>query len=176
MEGLAAGMATVGKLFKAQEYYVPEVLLCAEAMQIGLGILTPHLRAGRSETKGKVVLGTIQGDIHDIGKDLVKLMLDISGFTVYDLGTNVPYQAYVDELIRTDADIVGISAMMTTTMMGMKKVIQMVKEVKPDVGILIGGAPVTKEIVKMFKADGSAQSAADVVDEVKRVLALRTAQ
>jgi methanogenic corrinoid protein MtbC1 len=174
-DGLAAGMATVGDLFKAQEYYVPEVLLCAEAMQAGLDILTPHLRAGDSKSRGRVVLGTIQGDIHDIGKNIVKLMLEISGFTVYDLGTNVPYQLFVDELVRTEAELVGISAMMTTTMMGMKKVIQLVREARPEVGILIGGAPVSREIVKMFKADGFALSASDVVDEVKRVLALRTA-
>lgn len=138
-DGLAAGMNTVGILFKNQEYYVPEVLLCAEAMKIGLDILTPHLKAGDAKSRGKIVLGTIQGDIHDIGKNLVKLMLEIAGFTVYDLGTNVPYQTFVDELIRTEADVVGISAMMTTTMMGMKKVIQLVREAKPEVGILIGG-------------------------------------
>lgn len=175
MEGLAAGMNTVGKLFKAQEYYVPEVLLCAEAMQAGLDILTPLLRAGEAASQGKVVLGTIQGDIHDIGKNLVKLMLEIAGFTVYDLGNNVPYQTFVDEAIRNDADVVGISAMMTTTMMGMKKVIQMVKEAKPGIGVLIGGAPVTKEIVKMFNADGYAPSAADVADEVTRLVKQKSA-
>ncbi len=172
-DGLAAGMVTVGELFKNQEYYVPEVLLCAEAMRIGLDILTPHLKAGDAKSRGKIVLGTIQGDIHDIGKNLVKLMLEIAGFTVYDLGTNVPYQTFVDELLRTEADVVGISAMMTTTMMGMKKVIQLVRDAKPEVAILIGGAPVSKEVVKMFKADGHATAAADVVDEVKRVMALR---
>ncbi|MCE5335726.1 MAG: cobalamin-dependent protein [Desulfobacteraceae bacterium] len=175
MRGLAAGMNTVGQLFKSQEYYVPEVLLCAEAMQAGLRVLTPHLRAGQSESRGKIVLGTIQGDVHDIGKNLVKLMLEIAGFTVYDLGVNVAHQTFVDEAARTGADVVGISAMMTTTMMGMKKVIQILREARPEVRILIGGAPVTAEIVKMFKADGYAQSAADVVDAVERVLARETA-
>ncbi len=175
MGGLAAGMNTVGQLFKAQEYYVPEVLLCAEAMQAGLAVLTPHLRGGQSESRGKIVLGTIQGDVHDIGKNLVKLMLEIAGFTVYDLGVNVPYQTFVDEAARTGADIVGISAMMTTTMMGMKKVIQILREARPEVRVLIGGAPVTADIVKMFKADGYAQSAADVVETVERVLAQKMA-
>lgn len=171
MGGLASGMDTVGKLFKSQEYFVPEVLLCAEAMNAGLDLLKPLLPASADNGLGVVVLATVQGDVHDIGKNIVGMMLEIAGFTVHDLGANVPHQKVVDEVTRVGADLLGISAMMTTTMMGMKTLIPMVRGAKPGVGVLIGGAPVTKDIVKMFKADGYAVTAADVVDEAKRVMA-----
>jgi methanogenic corrinoid protein MtbC1 len=171
LHGLSAGMETVGKLFKAQEYFVPEVLLCAEAMTAGLEILQPRLPTGETKAEGTIVLGTVQGDIHDLGKNLVKMMLEIGGFTVFDLGNNVPHDRFVDEMIRTDADLVGISAMMTTTMMAMKGLIQKVKQAKPGVGVLIGGAPITREIVMMFKADGYSASAAEVLEEARRVMA-----
>jgi methanogenic corrinoid protein MtbC1 len=171
LHGLTAGMETVGKLFKSQEYFVPEVLLCAEAMNAGLEILQPRLPTAETKTEGTIVLGTVQGDVHDLGKNLVKMMLEIGGFTVFDLGNNVPHDRFVDEMIRTNADLVGISAMMTTTMMAMKGLIQKVKQAKPGVGVLIGGAPITREIVKMFKADGYSDSAAEVLDEARRVMA-----
>jgi methanogenic corrinoid protein MtbC1 len=171
LDGLAAGMNTVGRLFKEQEYFVPEVLLCAEAMNAGVELLKPRMRAAEVKSEGTVVLGTVQGDVHDIGKNLVKMMLEVGGFTVHDLGANVPHERFVEEVLRTDADLVGISAMMTTTMMGMKTVIPMIKAGKPGVGVLVGGAPVTHQIAAMFKADGYTQSAADIVAEAKRVMA-----
>jgi corrinoid protein of di/trimethylamine methyltransferase len=171
MEGLAGGMNTVGELFKKQEYFVPEVLLCAEAMNAGLAVLSPHLKAGEARSEGTVIIGTVQGDIHDIGKNLVKMMLEVGGFKVHDLGVDVPHEKFVEEAVRVKADIVGVSSMMTTTMMGMKKLIPMLKEASPSVAVMIGGAPVTPAIVKMFKADGFAASAADVVVEAKRLVA-----
>lgn len=171
MHGLSTGMDTVGALFKQQEYFVPEVLLCAEAMNAGMEVLRPHLQASSTRTLGTIILGTVQGDVHDIGKNIVRMMLEIGGFDVHDLGNNVPHKRFAEELARTDADLVGVSAMMTTTMMGMRSLIGMVKETKPHVGVLIGGAPVTREIAKMFNADGYADSAADVVGEAKRVMA-----
>ncbi len=171
LDGLAAGMNTVGRLFKDQEYFVPEVLLCAEAMNAGVELLKPRMRGAEVKSEGTVVLGTVQGDVHDIGKNLVKMMLEVGGFTVHDLGANVPHERFVEEVLRTDADLVGISAMMTTTMMGMKTVIPMIKAGKPGVGVLVGGAPVTHQIAAMFKADGYTQSAADIVAEAKRVMA-----
>jgi corrinoid protein of di/trimethylamine methyltransferase len=173
IKGLAGGMGTVGELFKKQDYFVPEVLLCAEAMDAGVKVLAPHLKAGDVKSEGVVVLGTIQGDVHDIGKNLVKMMLEVGGFTVHDLGTDVPHERFVTEAARTNADIVGISAMMTTTMMGMKKVIQMLKQTNPQVAIMIGGAPVTPAVVKLFQADGFAANAAEVVSEARRVMATR---
>lgn len=170
MDGLVAGMNSVGKLFKAQEYFVPEVLLCAEAMNAGLDILKAHLDAAESKA-GVIVIGTIQGDIHDLGKNLVSLMLEVGGFTVLDLGYDVAFERFVDEAVRNKADIVAISAMMTTTMMGIKKLIPMLRAACPDAKILIGGAPVTSAVVKMFGADGFTPSAVDIADEARRVLA-----
>jgi methanogenic corrinoid protein MtbC1 len=171
LHGVASGMQTVGGLFKSQEYFVPEVLLCADAMKIGLDILRSQLTVIESKCEGTIIIGTVQGDIHDLGKNIVKMMLEIGGFTVHDLGTNVPHEKFVDELLRCDADLIGLSAMMTTSMMGMKTVIQKVKAAKSNVGVLIGGAPVNRDIVKLFKADGYSVTAADVVDEAKRVFA-----
>jgi len=144
MDGLAAGMEEVGRLYDTNEYFVPEVLMCADALYGGLDILRPHLPKDGSTSKGQVVIGTVQGDVHDIGKNLVKMMFDVGGFTVYDLGRDVPLESFVEEQLRTDSEIVAMSAMMTTTMLGMKKVIQMIKDKNPDVAIMLGGAPVTK--------------------------------
>jgi len=171
MDGLVAGMNTVGQLFKDQEYFVPEVLLCAESMNAGLDILKPHLTA-TGEKAGKVVIGTIQGDIHDLGKNLVSMMLEVGGFEVIDLGNNVEFQTYVDAAIEHKADIVAISAMMTTTMMGIKKLLPMLRAACPEAKVLIGGAPVTGAVVKMFGADGYTASAVDIAAEARRVLGL----
>ena len=169
MDGLVAGMNTVGQLFKDQEYFVPEFLLCAESMNSGLDILKPHLTS-TGDKAGKVVIGTIQGDIHDLGKNLVSMMLEVGGFEVIDLGNNVEFQTYVDAAIEHKADIVAISAMMTTTMMGIKKLLPMLRASCPDAKVLIGGAPVTGAVVKMFGAEGYAASAVDVSAEARRVL------
>jgi len=135
MNGLAAGMEVVGNLYDRQEYFVPEMLMCAEALYAGLDILKPHLKkTDASSVKGQVIIGTIQGDVHDIGKNLIKMIFEVGGFTVHDLGKDVPLEKFSEEQLRTDADIVALSAMMTTTMMGMKKVIQMIKEKTPTVG------------------------------------------
>ena len=170
LEGLASGMLEVGKLFEKQEYFVPEVLMCADALNIGLETVTPHLPAGGGAKKGKVVIGTVQGDVHDIGKNLIKLMSDISGYEIIDLGNDVPLDKFVEVQKETNADIVAMSAMMTTTMMGMKKVIKMVKENDPDCGIILGGAPLTPQVVKLFGADGFADSAGSVVEELDRMM------
>jgi corrinoid protein of di/trimethylamine methyltransferase len=171
LDGVAAGMLEVGKLFEKQEYFVPEVLMCADALNIGLDVLTPHIPKESKETKGTIVLGTVQGDVHDIGKNLVKLMLDVNGFTVYDLGKDVPLEQFVAKQEETGAEIIALSSMMTTTMMGMKKVVQMVKEKNIKVGILLGGAPVSKKVVDLFGADGCAASAMGAVEEAVRLTA-----
>ena len=129
MNGLAAGMEIVGDLYDKQEYFVPELLLCADALYAGLGILKPHIKMGDAgeQVKGQVVIGTVQGDVHDIGKNIIKMMFEVAGFIIHDLGRDVPLEKFVEEQMRTDSDIVALSAMMTTTMMGMKKVIEMIK-------------------------------------------------
>ena len=132
LAGLSGGMMRVGELFAGGEYFVPEVLLCADAMDAGLKIIRPHIpKKDSADSKPAVLLATVEGDVHDIGKNLVKLMLDVNGYTVHDLGADVPLAKIVEELTRTGAKIVGLSAMMTTTMMAMKKVISHAQGKKP---------------------------------------------
>jgi len=179
MNGLAAGMEIVGDLYDKHEYFVPELLLCADALYAGLDILKPLIKPediGES-AKGQVVIGTVQGDVHDIGKNIIKMMFEVAGFTVHDLGRDVPLEKFVEEQMRTDSDIVALSAMMTTTMMGMKKVVEMIKEKNPNVAIMLGGAPVTKDVTKLFGADGYADSAGNAVQEaIKMISRLREMQ
>jgi methylmalonyl-CoA mutase cobalamin-binding domain/chain len=179
MNGLAAGMVIVGELYDKHEYFVPELLMCADALYAGLDILKPHIKPedlGESAT-GQVVIGTVQGDVHDIGKNIIKMMFEVAGFTVHDLGRDVPLEKFVEEQMRTDSDIVALSAMMTTTMMGMKKVVEMIKEKNPDVAIMLGGAPVTKDVTELFGADGYADSAGNAVQEaIKMISRLREMQ
>jgi corrinoid protein of di/trimethylamine methyltransferase len=179
MNGLAAGMEIVGDLYDKHEYFVPELLLCADALYAGLDILKPLIKPedlGES-AKGQVVIGTVQGDVHDIGKNIIKMMFEVAGFTVHDLGRDVPLEKFVEEQMRTDSEIVALSAMMTTTMMGMKKVVEMIKEKNPNVAIMLGGAPVTKDVTELFGADGYADSAGNAVQEaIKMISRLREMQ
>jgi len=177
MNGLAAGMETVGDLYDNQEYFVPEMLMCADALYAGLDILRPHINEEDIKNMGQVVIGTVQGDVHDIGKNIIKLMFDVGGFEVHDLGRDVPLEKFVEEQMKTDSEIVAMSAMMTTTMTGMKKVIEMIKEKNPDVAIMLGGAPVTQDVADLFGADGYAESAGNAVQEaIKMISQLRKLQ
>ena len=174
MDGLAAGMEVVGDLYEKHEYFVPEVLMCADALYAGLAILRPHVPKSESGSVAQVVIGSIQGDVHDIGKNLVKMMFDVAGWEVYDLGRDVPLEKFVEEQLRTDTEVVAMSAMMTTTMLGMKKVIKMIKDKNPDVAIMLGGAPVTQDVATLFGADGYAESAGNAVAEgIKMIGRLR---
>lgn len=177
MDGLAAGMEVVGELYEKNEYFVPEVLMCADALYAGLDILRPHVPKSESGSIAQVVIGSIQGDVHDIGKNLVKMMFDVAGWQVHDLGRDVPLENFVETQLRTDAEVVAMSAMMTTTMLGMKKVIKMIKDKNPNVGIMLGGAPVTKDVANLFGADGYAESAGNAVAEgIKMIARLREMQ
>jgi corrinoid protein of di/trimethylamine methyltransferase len=177
MDGLAAGMEVVGELYEKHEYFVPEVLMCADALYGGLDILRPHVPKQKDGVNAQVVIGSIQGDVHDIGKNLVKMMFDVAGWEVHDLGRDVPLESFVEEQMRTDSEVVAMSAMMTTTMLGMKKVIAMIKEKNPNVGIMLGGAPVTKDVANLFGADGYAESAGNAVSEgIKMISRLREMQ
>lgn len=174
MDGLAAGMEVVGELYDKNEYFVPEVLMCADALYGGLDILRPHVPDKQDGVNAQVVIGSIQGDVHDIGKNLVKMMFDVAGWDVHDLGRDVPLENFVTEQLKTDSEVVAMSAMMTTTMLGMKKVINMIKEKNPDVAIMLGGAPVTKDVATLFGADGYAESAGNAVSEgIKMIGRLR---
>jgi corrinoid protein of di/trimethylamine methyltransferase len=172
MDGLADGMIEVGELYNKKEYFVPELLLCSDALYAGLDILRPAIKAsGReSEAKGSIVLGVVEGDVHDIGKNLIKMMFDVAGWTVHDLGKDVPLDKFVEEQIRTDSEIVGLSALMTTSMVAMKEVVKKLKEKNPNVRIMLGGAPITPEIVEMYGADGYAESAGTAVDEAIKLI------
>jgi dimethylamine corrinoid protein len=177
LEGLAEGMILVGDLYNKKEYFVSELLLCADALYAGLELLKPAIVAsGRiSEAKGSIVLGVVEGDVHDIGKNLIKMMFDVAGWTVYDLGKDVPLEKFVEEQLRTDSDIVGLSALMTTSMISMPEIVKKLKEKNPKVRIMLGGAPITPETVEKYGADGYAKDAGTAVDEaIKLIKMLKT--
>jgi corrinoid protein of di/trimethylamine methyltransferase len=172
--GLVSGMEEVGRLFESQEYFVPELLMSADALYAGLDILKPHVKKMDLGVRGSVVIGTVEGDVHDIGKNIVKMMFDVAGFTVYDLGRDVPLDKFVEEQIKTDSDLVCLSAMMTTTMVGMKKVIDNLKAKNPDIKIMIGGAPVSQDIADKWGADGYAKDANNALkDAINMVSSLK---
>lgn len=171
MSGLAAGMEKVGQLYASQEYFVPQLLVCADALYAGLEILRPHIKRRTEEAKLKIVIGTVEGDIHDIGKNLVKIMFDAAGWTVYDLGRDVKIERFAEEQERTASDVVALSALMTTSMLAMPRIVKMVKAINPSVAIMVGGAPLTPEIAKLYGADGYASNAGEVVRETVSVIA-----
>ena len=172
--GLVSGMEEVGRLFESQEYFVPELLMSADALYAGLDILKPHVKKMDLGVRGSVVIGTVEGDVHDIGKNIVKMMFDVAGFTVYDLGRDVPLDKFVEEQIKTDSDLVCLSAMMTTTMVGMKKVIDNLKAKNPNIKIMIGGAPVSQDIADKWGADGYAKDANNALkDAINMISSLK---
>lgn len=171
MDGLAAGMDVVGQYFASGEYFVPEVLMCADALYAGLDILRPHIKMDASKmVKGSVVIGTVEGDIHDIGKNLVKMMFEVAGFTVHDLGRDVPLDNFVEKYLETDADIVCMSAMMTTTMIGMPVVIEKVRAKNPHAKIMIGGAPINEDIAGKWGADATGEDAPNALQEALNMI------
>jgi methanogenic corrinoid protein MtbC1 len=170
MQGLAVGMDRVGELYTLQEYFVPELLLCSDALYAGLGVLRPHLRADHLGPQGKVILGVVEGDIHDIGKNLVKTMFEAAGWDVLDLGKDVKLDRFVEEQGTFGADVIGLSALMTTSMLAMEKLVGMLKERYPDVRIIVGGAPLNSQIATQYGADGFAGDAVLAVKEATRLL------
>ena len=171
-EGLIAGMDVVGRKFKANEMYIPEVLIAARAMHAAMDILKPLLAASGVKSKGIAVIGTVQGDLHDIGKNLVSMMLEGAGFTVIDIGVDIPADKYVEAAKENKAQIVGLSALLTTTMPAMKEIIDALKkdpETK-NVKIIVGGAPVTQEYADSIGADGYAADASSAVDISEKLL------
>jgi 5-methyltetrahydrofolate--homocysteine methyltransferase len=164
--GLIAGMDEVGKDFKAGELFVPEVLIAARAMHAGMGILRPLLAESDMPSAGKCLIGTVQGDLHDIGKNLVKMMIEGAGFETVDLGTDVKPQAFVEAVREHQPKIVGMSALLTTTMVNMKTVIEALEEagLRDSIKIMIGGAPVTAAFAEEIGADAYAPDAASAVD------------
>jgi 5-methyltetrahydrofolate--homocysteine methyltransferase len=165
-------MNVVGVRFKNNEFYVPEVLIAARAMHAGMSIIKPLLAAGGVEPVAKVAIGTVQGDLHDIGKNLVAMMLEGAGFEIIDLGVDVKPEQYVDAVKNKGAKVVALSALLTTTMPSMKETIQAIQEagLRDSVKIMIGGAPVTQNYADEIGADGYSPDAASAVDTAKTLL------
>jgi 5-methyltetrahydrofolate--homocysteine methyltransferase len=169
-EGLIAGMEKVGEDFKNCVLYVPNVLIAARAMRAGMAILKPHLSESGAKPKGTLVLGTVQGDLHDIGKNLVAMMLEGAGFKVVDLGVDVKPDQFVAAVKENKAELIGMSALLTTTMVNMKDVVEALGREDLAAKIIIGGAPVTQAFAEEIGAHGYAPDAASAVDKAKELL------
>jgi dimethylamine corrinoid protein len=170
-QGLSQGMERAGRLFEEEEYFVPELLLCADAMYAGLDILNPHVKRKTEDKKLKIVIGVVEGDTHDIGKNLVKIMLGAAGYEITDLGRDVPPRLFVDKAKEISADIIAISTLMTTTMNGMADVIRLLNEqgIRKIFKVIVGGGPVSKGFSDRIGADGYASNASASVQLVKNI-------
>ncbi|HSG17718.1 MAG TPA: corrinoid protein [Anaerolineae bacterium] len=171
-DGMISAMREVGRLFEEGEYFVPEMLIAARAMQAGLAILKPHLVDSGVEPVGKVAVGTVKGDLHDIGKNLVAMMLEGAGFAITDLGTDVGPDAFVTAIQEDGVDVVALSALLTTTMPSMQATISAIEAagLRDNVKIIVGGAPVTEEYAKQIGADGFASDASGAVATTEALL------
>ena len=171
--GLLAGMDIIGAKFKANEVFVPQVLVAARSMNAGVEVLKPYLAEGDSTSKGKIILGTVQGDLHDIGKNLVKLMFEGKGFEVIDLGVDVPAEKFIDAAIENDSKIIACSALLTTTMPQISEVVKAAEErgVRDKVKIMIGGAPVTQEFCDSVGADAYTEDATSAAEKALEFIA-----
>jgi dimethylamine corrinoid protein len=170
--GLSDGMERAGKLFEDEEYFIPELLMCSDAMYAGLDILKPHLKINEEAVKRKVVIGVVEGDTHDIGKNLVKIMLETSGFEVFDLGRDIPPQQFVDKAKETGADIIALSTLMTTTMDGMAEVVNILhkEDVRNKFKVIIGGGPISQSFADKIGADGYSNNAAEAVRLARKLV------
>jgi len=172
MEGLVDGMNRASRLYEEEEYFVTDVLLCSDAMYIGLDILRPFLPEESGERKKKGVIGVVEGDTHDIGKNLVKIMLETAGFDMVDLGRDVPLTQFIEAAQEEGADFICMSTLMTTTMGGMEEVIRMLEEegMRKKVKVMIGGGPISQKYADKIGADGYSQNAVEAVKLAKRLL------
>ena len=173
-QGLMPGMDIVGQKFSDGEYFLPDLIIAAEGMKMAMELLEPELRARQQtlETAGVVVIGTVKGDIHEIGKSLVATMLSANGFTVYDLGVDVPKEAFIAKVKETGANILGMSALLTTTMTQQREVIKALEEagLRAQVKVMVGGAPVTKGWAEEIGADDYAEDAMGAVQKAKKLV------
>ncbi|MEO0115425.1 MAG: corrinoid protein [candidate division WOR-3 bacterium] len=171
-KGLIAGMKEVGRLFSTKEYFVPEVLMASEAFYAGFDLLSPLLKTMGREEKGKIVIGVVEGDIHDIGKNIVKVMLEASGYQVIDLGKDVPSERFIETVRREKPAVLALSALMTTTMVKMGDVIAQLEQEKlrESVKVIIGGAPVSEHFAKKIGADGYGEDASAAVKLVEGLI------
>lgn len=172
IEGCAKGMDVVSDKYEKKEMFVPEILLSARAMYAALDVLMPHLKIDESKTTGKVLIGVVEGDIHDIGKNIVTLLLKIAGFEVVDLGKNVPLKIFIEKVKEIKPNILALSALMTTSMMGMPEVIGMMKDagIRDQTKIIIGGAPISQKFADQIGADGYAPNAPSAIKAVEKLI------
>jgi 5-methyltetrahydrofolate--homocysteine methyltransferase len=170
--GLMAGMDRVGKDFKAGDLFIPEVLIASRAMQSGMEILKPLLVTQKIKSPGKIVLGTVKGDLHDIGKNLVAIMLQGAGFDVIDLGVDVSKESFLKAIVDHKPDLVGMSSLLTTTMPQMPEIIEAIKQadLREQVKIMVGGAPLNEKYAQAIGADGYAQNASIAIEKVRELL------
>ncbi len=172
-DGLIAGMNVIGALFKNDEVYVPEVLMAARAMHTGLAVIKPLIASAGLKEKGVVAIGTVKGDMHDIGKNLVIMMLEGAGYKVIDLGTDVPTEKFLQVVDEQRPQIVGLSALLTTTMPQMQETVKRLKEYGNRIKIVVGGAPITAKFAQEIGADGFAADAASAVEKVSELIRTR---
>lgn len=172
MNGLIDGMNRTSVLFEEEEYFVTDVLLCSDAMYAGLNVLKPYLPEESGDNKKKAVIGVVEGDTHDMGKNLVKIMMETAGFQMIDLGRDVPLQKFVDTAKEEQADLVCLSTLMTTTMGDMKTVIELLKDagIRDQVKVMVGGGPVSQSFAAKIGADGYSQNAVEAVRLAKDLL------
>lgn len=170
-QGLIAGMEVVGQRFKNNEIFIPEVLFSARTMKAAMALLEPELVKAGVEPVGRFLIGTVKGDLHDIGKNLVAMMLKGAGFEVIDLGTDVPAERFVEQAKALNVHLVGMSALLTTTMPAMERTLVALRQAGLDVKVMIGGAPVTQAYADKIGADGYAPNAAEAVAVAKRLIA-----
>lgn len=172
-QGLTGGMSVVGARFKTGEMFVPEVLASARAMSVGMELVKPLILAGDMPSAGKVVIGTVKGDLHDIGKNLVAMLLESAGFTVINVGTDIEPAAFVQAVKDSEADVLGLSALLTTTMLAMKATIDALAEagLRDKVKVIVGGAPVTQDFADEIGADGFAYDGGAAIDLCKSLIA-----
>jgi 5-methyltetrahydrofolate--homocysteine methyltransferase len=171
-DGMIAAMREVGVRFEAGEYYVPEMLIAARAMQSGMVLLKPHLQKTEQKSNGRVLMGTVKGDLHDIGKNLVGLMLEGAGYEIIDLGVDVPAEEFVKKAIELKPDVIGMSALLTTTMASMKTTLDALDAagLRKNIKVIIGGAPVTDTYAQQIEADGFSPDASRAVNLVNELL------
>lgn len=172
LEGLSQGMEEVGKKYESGEYFIPQMLVCSDAMYAAIDLLKPHLAGTKSDSSGRVVIGVVEGDTHDIGKNLVKIMLESSGFDVLDLGRDVPLVKFIDQAEDFRADMICLSSLMTTAMNGMKGLVHMLEArgLRNSYKIMVGGGPVSQSFADAIGADGYAANAVNAVKKAKELL------
>lgn len=174
MSGLVDGMQRASKLYEDEQYFIAELLICSDAMYNGMDVLRPHLEKKENVEKKKIVIGVVEGDTHDIGKNLVRIMLEASGYETFDLGRDVPIQSFIDKAKEVGADVIALSTLMSTTMSGMPSVIELLKEegMREQIKVIIGGAPISLAFAQKIGADGYSANAVEAVKLVNNLFAV----